>query len=241
MATIVLVHGAWQGAWCWERLQPILEGQGHKVITPTLAGSGDRAQELTATTTLETHITDVLDALPTDARDEVVLVGHSYSGMVISGVAEQAGDRIMSLVFVDAFYPNDGESALDQMPEPLREMLQASAAESGEGWRLPPSPGLLDIWGLRKQADREWVGPRLTEWSLNCFASPLHAPEMRRAALRRVYVAAAADAYPGRSTFEPIANRASAEGSEIVSIESGHDVMIEAPAPLAEAILAAAH
>jgi pimeloyl-ACP methyl ester carboxylesterase len=190
--------------------------------------------------TLETHIGDVLAVVLEAGRDDIVLVGHSYSGMVISGVAECASDRIASLVFVDAFYPNDGESALDQMPAPFQERFRAEAAREGDGWRLPANDGLLDVWGLRDEAERRWVRDRITDWSLNCFASPLHAPDMRRAGVRRVYVAGHAERYPGHAVFGPLADRAAADGSDVFDVDSGHDIMIEAPRPLADHILAAA-
>lgn len=129
MAKILLVHGAWQGAWCWERVQPILEAHGHQVLTPTLTGGGARSDEMTATV--------------------------------------------------------------------------------------------------------------LTDWSLNCFASPLHLPEMRRSSVPRVYVSAKAEGYQGRSTFGPLAERARSDGCRVVSVDSGHDIMIEAPGQLAEAIVSA--
>jgi pimeloyl-ACP methyl ester carboxylesterase len=240
MATIVLVHGAWQGAWCWERLAPLLEHRGHQVLIPTLTGSGTRAEELTPSVTLETHIGDVLAVVWEAGRDDIVLVGHSYSGMVISGVTERAADRIASLVFVDAFYPNDGESALDQMPAQFQERFRAGAAQQGDGWRLPPHDGLLDIWGVRGEADRKWARDRITDWSLNCFTSPLRAPDMRRSRVPRVYVTAQAEGYPGHAVFGPLADRAVADGCDVFAVDAGHEIMIEAPRPLAEHILAAA-
>lgn len=239
MATVVLVHGAWQGAWCWERLTPLLEDHGHQVLTPTLTGSGTRAEELTPRVTLETHISDVVAAILDAERDDVVLVGHSYSGMVISGVTERAADQIASVIFVDAFYPSDGESALDQMPERFQERFRAEADRHGDGWRLPANDGLLDVWGLRDGADRMWARDRITDWSLNCFTSPLRAPDMRRSAVPRLYVAAHPERYPGGAVFAPLAERAGADGCHVVTVDAGHDIMIEAPRQLAEHVLGA--
>lgn len=237
MNEIVLVHGAWQGSWCWERVVPLLEEAGRTVLTPTLTGSGERAAELTPSVTLATHVDDVVAALDRAGCRDAVLVGHSYSGMVITGAAEQAADRLAALVFLDSFYPGDGESALDQMPPPFREMFRQRAEEEGDGWRLPANDSLLDVWGLHDPELRAWVRPRLTDWSLNCFTSPLEAPAMRRSQLPRTYIAGDADAYPAKAAFGPISQRAGSDGCRVHRIDTGHDVMLEAPRELADIVL----
>jgi pimeloyl-ACP methyl ester carboxylesterase len=235
---IVLVHGAWQGAWCWDRVTPLLEAAGRVVLTPTLTGSGDRAAELSPAITLEHHVDEVVGELVDGDLRDVVLVGHSYSGMVITGAAERAADRLAALVFVDAFYPDHAESAIDQMPPAFQERFR-QRTEEGDGWRLPADDALLDIWGLRDSDLRAWVRPRLTDWSLNCFTSPVDAPEMRRAEVPRSYVAAAAENYPAKAAFGPIAAKAEADGCRIHRVDTGHDVMLEAPRELADILLKA--
>jgi pimeloyl-ACP methyl ester carboxylesterase len=131
MTVIVLVHGAWQGAWCWEPVAALLRAAGHHVVTPTLTGSGDRSEALSPAVTLTDHVNDVIAELDTRDLRDVILVGHSYAGMVITGVAERAADRLSVLTFVDAFYPSHGESALDQMDPPL----PADVAPAGPGRR----------------------------------------------------------------------------------------------------------
>ena len=238
MNDIVLVHGAWQGAWCWQRVVPLLQVAGRVVVTPTLTGSGTRAAELSEAVTLQHHVDDVVAELVDGDLHDVTLVGHSYSGMVISGVAEVAADRLAELVFVDAFYPGHGESALDQMPTPFQTLFRQRAKEEGDGWRLPANDGLLDVWGLHDSELREWVRPRLTDWSLNCFTSRLDAPTMRRAELPRRYISADADDYPAKAAFGPIADKAEADGCAIHRLDTGHDIMIEAPHGLSEMLLA---
>lgn len=240
MNEIILVHGAWQGAWCWERVVPLLEEAGRVVLTPTLAGSGERAAELSATVTLEGHVDDVVAELVDGDRRDVVLVGHSYSGMVITGVAERVADRLAGLVFVDAFYPSHAESALDQLPAPFQALFRQRAEEEGEGWRLPASDGLLDVWGLHDPDLRGWVRRRLTDWSLNCFTSPVDAPTMRRADIARSYLSADGDDYPAKAAFGPIANKAEADGCQIHRFDTGHDIMLEAPRKFADVLLATA-
>lgn len=129
----MLVHGAWQGAWCWEPVVPLFEAAGRVVVTPTLTGSGERAAELSPDVTLERHVDDVVAELVGVNRRDVALVGHSYSGMVITGVAERAAERLAALVFVDAFYPRHAESAMDQMPEPFQELFHQRAEAEGDG------------------------------------------------------------------------------------------------------------
>lgn len=238
MSAIVLVHGAWQGAWCWEKVVPLLEAAGRVVVTPTLTGSGVRSAELSAAVTLADHVDDVARQLVGRDLRDVVLVGHSYAGMVITGVAEKAFDRLAALLFVDAFYPAHGESALDQMTTASQQMWRQRAAQEGDGWRLPASDGLLDIWGLHDPGLRQWVRPRLTDWSLNCFTSPVDAPAMRRGKLPRRYVSGNGDRYPAKATFGPIADKAEADGCPLSQLNTGHDLMIEAPDDLAALILA---
>jgi pimeloyl-ACP methyl ester carboxylesterase len=234
MATIVLVHGAWQGGWCWERVLPLLAG--HDVRTPDLAGCGQRAVELSPDVTLDTHVEEV-SALVRGLDGPVVLAGHSYSGMVVSGVADALSDRLAGLVFLDAFYPDDGDSALSLMPPSFQDMFRNRAAAEGEGWRLPANDGLLDVWGLHDQADRQWVRERLTDWSLPCFQTPVRLPNGDRGRVPRTYIAAAAEGYPGRAVFAPFAARAAADGCRVVELPTGHDVMIEAPDAVAKLLL----
>ena len=117
--TFVLVHGSWHGGWCWRRVTDRLERRGHKVYTPTLTGLGERVHLLTASVDLNTHITDVVNVIKFEDLKDIVLVGHSYAGCVISGVAEQMLPSIASIVFVDAFLPEDGQRMLDLMIDAL--------------------------------------------------------------------------------------------------------------------------
>ena len=109
----VLVHGAWHGGWCWTRVTPLLEAAGHRAFAVTLTGLGDRAHLSAPSVDLETHITDVVSMLDMDDLNDVVLVGHSYGGMVVSGAAERAWKRIRRLVYLDALVPKHGQSAFD--------------------------------------------------------------------------------------------------------------------------------
>src|SRR3954452_4236427 len=109
-ATFVLVHGAWHGGWCWKRLTPLLRAAGHEVVVPTLTGLGERSHLLTPEVGLDTHIRDITAVLKYEDLHNVVLIGHSYGGMVIAGVAEEVPERIAQLVYLDAFLPDNGKA-----------------------------------------------------------------------------------------------------------------------------------
>lgn len=240
MGTAILVHGAWQGAWCWEHVTPLLQEAGHRVIAPTLTGSGGDAARLSADIALGDHVADVVDVVDELADDAgpVVLVGHSYSGMVVAEVTQRSGDWLDAVVFVDSFYPDDGDSALRLMPTSFQERFRSVADSDGDGWRLPASDALLDVWGLDDPGQRRWVRERLTDWSLRCFESACRIPGEKRTSLRRWYVAGSKDC-PSCTVFAPMAERAGADGCAVVPIDAGHDVMIESPHELADVILEA--
>ena len=121
MSTFVLVHGAWHGSWCWKRVRKALQDQGHQVFTPTLTGIAERSHLLSPTVNLDTHIDDVVNLIRWEELSDVVLCGHSYGGAVISGVADRIPDRIRSLVYLDAFLLEDGESLHDLLSEGQRQ------------------------------------------------------------------------------------------------------------------------
>src|ERR1700675_3292707 len=116
MTSFVLVHGAWHGSWCWKRVRRSLQEKGHEVFTPTLTGVADRSHLLSREVNLETHITDVVNLIQWEELSDVVLCGHSYGGLVISGVADRIPDRIGALVYLDAFVLEDGQSLHDVLP-----------------------------------------------------------------------------------------------------------------------------
>jgi pimeloyl-ACP methyl ester carboxylesterase len=138
MATFVIVHGAWSGAHAWRWVRPLLRAAGHDVVTPSLTGLGERAHLATQATNLCTHVADVAAVLHYEDLHDVVLVGHSYGGMVITGVADRAADRIARLVYLDADVPRKGESMLDLVPPDERARYEEAAHTRGEGWRVPP-------------------------------------------------------------------------------------------------------
>jgi pimeloyl-ACP methyl ester carboxylesterase len=146
----VLVHGGWHGGWCWRDTARHLRSLGHEAFTPTLIGLGERSHLLSAAINLDTHITDVMNVIEYEGLSDVVLVGHSYGSMVVTGVADRMRDRIASLVYVDAFLPEDGDSVLSLTSDELRRFLMEGAAGSG-GLASPSATGpgwrSIEGWG----------------------------------------------------------------------------------------------
>src|SRR5271169_1251721 len=239
MSSFVLVHGAWQSIGTWDRLVPLLENHGHKVITPVLSGLGTDQGHLSREITLQRHVEDVsreLSKLP----GQVVLVGHSYAGMIISGVAETNPVRVQRLVFLDAFIPEDGQSVLDLLPPEISAHFRNVAREHGDGWRLPGGEGQLDLWGLKPGEARDFVRARLCDFSLRCFEEPLRLPANRKAGIPATFVACVAEGYPARPFFEPFAGKARASGWTVAEVKSGHDCHVERPGEVANILLSAA-
>lgn len=169
MATFVIVHGAWSGGWSWIKVRRLLEAQGHEVFTPTLTGLGERAHLAGPDVDLETHVRDVLGVLEFEGLRDVVLVGHSYGGMVVTGVADRAAERLRCVIYLDAMVPKDGQALLDLVAPADREQRLAAAAASEGGWRLPPNPPAADV----SEADLAWTTPRRLPQPLRTFAQPL--------------------------------------------------------------------
>src|SRR5690348_14282691 len=136
MALFVLVHGAWQTALTWELVAARLRKYGHEVVIPPLSGLENDDDHLSPGITLRTHIRDVVEVLTRENLTDVTLVGHSYAGMIISGVAEQVVQRLDRLVYVDAFIPDDGQSALSLLPSSVAAAFRKTAETAGRGWLL---------------------------------------------------------------------------------------------------------
>lgn len=173
MATYVLVHGAWCGAWCWDKVVPLLQAAGHSVYTPTLTGVGDRASLLTPEVGLDTHIQDLVSLIETNDLQQVILVGHSYAGMVITEAADQVPDRIAHLVYLDAFIPRDGQSLADTVPI-VGMMLRREANKNGDGWRVNPPRERGGLFGIKKDPDLSLVRSKVTPQPLKTFLQPVH-------------------------------------------------------------------
>jgi len=239
MSTFVLVHGAWQSAGTWELLAPLLHKHGHTVIAPVLSGLGADQSRLSPEITLRQHIEDVSREL-SKCPDPVILAGHSYAGMIISGVAETNLTRVTRLVFLDAFIPENGHSVLDLLPPEVGTHFRGVAREHGDGWRLPGGEGQLDLWGLKPGAARDFVRARLCDFSLRCFEEKLSLPANQKASIPATFISCVAEGYPARPFFAPFAEKARASGWEVAELNTGHDCHVERPDEVASILLSAA-
>jgi pimeloyl-ACP methyl ester carboxylesterase len=232
---IVLIHGAFQTARTWDLVAPRLRAAGKRVIVAALTGV-ENSDDLTDSVTLDTHIRDIVDLLERDDLSGVTLVGHSYAGIIVTGVAEHARDRIAHLVYVDALVPEHGQSGLDLLPEPTRNTFRRLAEEGG-GWRMRPTAQLLDLWGLEEGSARAFVQDRLVDFTIRCFEQPLQAPTHAAHRLHRSYIASVKPGYPAKPVFEPFAARARRESWVYHELATGHDAQAEMPEPLSELLV----
>jgi pimeloyl-ACP methyl ester carboxylesterase len=167
MAIFLICHGAWSAGWAWKKVRPLLRGAGHEVFTPTYTGLGERAHHASPQVDLETHIADVLGTIEFEALDGIALVGHSYGGMVATGVADRVPERIRELIYLDAFVPANGQSLLDLLPPGPR---PAPARDGVAEWLIPPNPTPPDT----SEADLVWIMPRRRPQPVKTFSQPLH-------------------------------------------------------------------
>jgi pimeloyl-ACP methyl ester carboxylesterase len=235
LSPIVLVHGGWHGGWCWQRVSPLLREAGHLVLTPTLTGLADRAHVLTRETGLDTHIADIVSLLDYEDLTDVVLVGHSYAGMVITGVTAAVPERIGRLVYLDAFVPEAGKSLLDLLPPERAAFYTEAAEQNGDGWRVPPPP--VAALGVDEPADVTRLGSKLTDQPLLSFTQPLPHASGEHPAILRTYIHCTEG--PIVSLFAPFANAASKDPTWAYhELANGHDAMITEPDGLAALLLA---
>ncbi len=176
MSAIVLVAGAWLGGWCWQKVTPRLRKAGVDVYTPTLTGLGERAHLARPDIGLDTHVQDVVNVLEFEDLREVVLLGHSYAGAVVTGVADRAPERLRRVVYLDASVPGDGESMLDDPG--FRQYVEEAARREGDGWRwpLPPFQDLdrfASIAGI-SEADLQWFRAKAVPHPLKTMTDPVH-------------------------------------------------------------------
>ena len=223
MSTFLVAHGAWSAGWGWKKMHPLMAARGHRLITPTLTGLGERSHLARPDVDLETHIADILGVVEFEELTDINLIGHSYGGMVATGVADRAGSRVRQLIYIDAFAPNDGESLLDLIPPDL----QAQRAPSGEGWRIPPRPMPPDT----SAEDRAWADPKRLPQPAKTFAQKLklqHGPLK----LPRHYIYCARIGSDDR--FRRFFEQAKREGWGAYEIDASHNPHITNPVVLAD-------
>lgn len=230
MATFILVHGAWQGGWCWVRVAALLRKSGHTVFTPTLTGLGERSHLASHDIGLDTHIQDVLAVIACEELSDIVLCGHSYGGMVVAGVANRVAQCVRSIVFLDALVPADGQTALDVLPAEIASGLRDSAVDG------QVAPGPAEAFSVNIN-DRAWVDRRNVAQPLRTFETPLRLVANKTEQPKQTYIHAT-DWNPGigQPFYEKFQGLA---GWAVMSVASGHYVMIDKPQELADLLVAA--
>jgi pimeloyl-ACP methyl ester carboxylesterase len=228
--TFVLVHGAWHGGWCWQRVADRLRTGGHNVFTPTLTGLGERSHLVQAGVDLKTHITDVVNLMKWEGLSDVVLCGHSYGGFVISGVAEAVAPAIRSIVFLDAFVPDNGDTVRDVTAPAVREAVGA-AIERGD-IVIPPRPA--EAFGVNV-VDRDWVDRLCVGQPVGTFTDKIALTGARDRIVRKSYIRAKSYPNPG---FDRAYDALKSDPSwRMYEVACGHDVMLDNPDRLTEILL----
>jgi pimeloyl-ACP methyl ester carboxylesterase len=242
MATFVLVHPAWFGGWCWQKLVPLLRDAGCEVCTPTLTGLGDRIHLATPEVGLATHIEDVVQTVTYADLGDVILVGNSSGGMVITGVADRVPERIANVVYLDAFVPHSGQSVVDILPPERRATFDAMVAAEGDGWLLPrfaPPPWDQIVpgrFGVDDTADVEWILARLAPTPYKHFTDPLWLRRADDDSPPRTYIRCSRFSNPAFDRFAHVAQAGAAWTS--IEMDSGHVPYISAPDQLSKVLLA---
>jgi pimeloyl-ACP methyl ester carboxylesterase len=231
MATYVLVHGGAHGGWCYQRVARLLRSAGHEVYTPTMTGVGDRAHLLRPDIDLDFHINDIIQVLEYEDLREVILVGHSYGGMVITGVADRATDRIGHLVYLDAATPINGEALADVSPGGMKAARDSGKTVDGVELVLWAGTEPIPHYGVTDPDDIAWLTPKLTPHPYRCFAQPLRLTN--EAALWEIPQThiVCTNTLPHR---DPARMAKAKAAGRVWDIDTGHDLMITEPKAVAD-------
>lgn len=207
-------------------MHPLMSAAGHRLITPTYTGLGEREHLANASIDLETHIQDVLGVIKYEDLNNFILLGHSYGGMVATGVADRVSERISKLVYLDAFVPKDGQALVDLLPASARARMQETA-KNPDNWRMPPNPIPPDT----SPADAQWIEARRLPQPIKTFLTPL---KLRHGdtKLPRSYIYC--KRITPEDTFRQFAQRAKSEHWDYREIDASHSPQITAPETLAE-------
>lgn len=233
MKTYVLVHGGGHGGWCYQPVARILRSKGHEVYAPSLTGLGDREHLLSPAVDLDVHITDIVKLLEFEDLRDVILVGHSYGGMVITGIADRATDRVGHIVFLDAATPKNGQSLVDVAGPFILAARTNSRIVDGVELVLFPGTDPMNFYGVTDPEQIAWMKPKLTPHPWQCFEQKLVLHN--EAAMRKIpqtHIVCTATL----ATRDAPALKASSDG-RVWDIDTGHDLMITEPDAVAELLL----
>ncbi|WP_269583551.1 alpha/beta fold hydrolase [Roseibium sp. Sym1] len=227
--SFVLVHGVWHGGWCWSRVADILRARGHRVTTPTQTGLGERAHLINTDITIQTFVEDIVRHLDCEDLKEVVLVGHSFGGIPVTGAADVIPERIGKLVYLDAIMLESGETWFDLLPPELAADRKALAETSSGGLSLPPAPP--ESFGVTRPEDVAFLEPRLTPHPFRTFTTALELKHPLGNGLPVHYIQCTDPPYPPAKVA---LKRALRHGWPVSQIATGHDAMVTEPEGLAD-------
>ncbi len=231
--TYVLVHGAWHGGWCWDRVAPTLRSAGHRVFTPTQTGLGERAHLLTRDVGLETFLQDIIAVIEMEELTDVILVGHSFGGTVITGVADRIPERISQLVYLDAVIPQSGKNTFSTESAVLASERIMLSMQSSAGLTFPvPRP---EAFGVTNPEDAAWLLRHLRPHPLRTYADTLVYTNPVGRGRPINYIACVNPGYPPLGAMHEYAKNQ--PGWRYQEIDSGHNVMVIAPKELAKRLL----
>lgn len=231
-ATFVLVHGAWHGGWCWKKVKSLLLSSGHDVYTPSLMGMGEHVHMLSQEIDLNTHIQDIVTLLEYENLCNVILVGHSYAGMVISGVAEKIRERLAQIVYLDAFLPENGKSLMEYWNDPRVDVL---VQKLGDSWLVPWTEQLLTLsdLGVINPSDVTWMTPRMGDQPYKTFTQPVQFSKDAIKSLQVTYIQTSELPF-----FTEAAKRAKAQGFDSYELLTAqHNAMVTQPQELTNILL----
>jgi pimeloyl-ACP methyl ester carboxylesterase len=228
--TFVLVHGTWHGGWCWRRVVDALERKGHKVYAESLTGLGDRSHLLTKDVNLTTHVNDVVNLVKWDDLNDVVLVGHSSAGFVITQAAEQIGPSVASIVYLDAFIPQPGDNLISLANPGPRKALEDAVAR-GDLVAKPVPAAAFKV----NEKDRPWIDAKCTPHPLAAVAEKVTAAGAHEKIARKTYIRATG--FDSPVFDQTLAKLKTMPGWTTYEVSSGHDVMVDMPERLVEILL----
>lgn len=234
MATFVVVHGAWSGAHAWRWVRPLMRAAGHEIFTPSLTGLGERSHQADPGTDLDTHIRDVVAVLHYEDLRDVVLVGHSYGGMVITGVADRMSERLAQLVYLDADVPLNGQSEFDLLPPEESAEYEAAARSRGDGWRIPPP--FPDRMPPETPAAVAWAVERMSPQPLRTLTQALRLTRTEGVGLPRTYVLCS-EGKEGQPVPGYVERVSKDPGWRVIVLDAGHSAHVTAPDALADTLI----
>ena len=228
--TFLLIHGAWHGGWCWRRVVDLLAARGHRVFAPTMTGLGERSHLMSASINLDTHIADIVNVITWEDISDICLVAHSYAGWPSSGAIERVPERISSIVWLDAFKPENGQRWYDLTNEQGRASIDSVIA-NGEPSRPKPKAAMSHV----NEKDQAWVDAKMTPQPVGVSMQPIKLTGARERVAKKTYIRA--PLYP-QPTFDAAYAACKADKTwRALQATCGHDVMVDEPEWLVKVLL----